>query len=184
MAAIARCSRVPRRLRASEIVRYPFRWTSPNLRCGLVGPEPNLNRLSQEPVVRPGQIGDLPDELRLDPMGAGQNERRAEARLPRWRGAQRRVRTRRGLKTAAQVRKHLVGHSCSDPARIDQLAVVIVAEQERAQMRARAFRVGPADDNELLTMPVVNLARRAAARREAIEPRSRARIRARELCEY
>ena len=36
---------------------------------------------------------------------------------------------------------------------IDQLAVVvIVAEQERAQMRPRTFRVGPADDNEVLAI--------------------------------
>ena len=82
-------------------------------------------------------------------MDAGQNERRAEARLARRRGAQRRVRTRQGLKTAAQVRKHLVGHA----AGVDQLAVVsIVAAQERAEMRPRAFRVGPANDNELLAV--------------------------------
>jgi hypothetical protein len=42
-------------------------------------------------------------------------------------------------------------HSRPDAAGVDQLAiVVIVAEQKRAEMRPRAFRVGPADDNELL----------------------------------
>jgi hypothetical protein len=39
-------------------------------------------------VGRPGQIGDLREELRLDPMDTRQDERRAEARLARGRDAQ------------------------------------------------------------------------------------------------
>jgi hypothetical protein len=35
----------------------------------------------QKIVGRPGQVGDLGNELRLDPMQAGKNERRAEARF-------------------------------------------------------------------------------------------------------
>ena len=46
-----------------------------------------------------------------------------------------------------------------DAAGIDQLAVVvIVAEQERAEMGPRAFRVGPADDNELLAIEALGFA--------------------------
>jgi hypothetical protein len=54
--------------------------------CGrLVGPEPPINRLPQEPVLGPGQIGALRYELRLDPkMHARKNERRSEAGLA-WR---------------------------------------------------------------------------------------------------
>jgi hypothetical protein len=40
----------------------------PNLRGRLVGPEPHINRLPQEPVLGPGQVGDLRHQLRLDPM--------------------------------------------------------------------------------------------------------------------
>jgi hypothetical protein len=39
--------------------------------------------MAQEVVGRPGQIGDLGDQLRLDPMNAGQNKRRAETGLAR-----------------------------------------------------------------------------------------------------
>jgi hypothetical protein len=59
----------------------------------LVLAKPDINRMSQEVVRRPGQIGDLGDELRLDPMDAGEHERRAEPRnkvstveLFTWRG--------------------------------------------------------------------------------------------------
>jgi hypothetical protein len=37
------------------------------------------NRVSQEPVGCPGQIGDLGNKLRLNPMHAGENERRVAA---------------------------------------------------------------------------------------------------------
>jgi hypothetical protein len=47
----------------------------------------------------------------------------------------------------------LCRRSRPDAAGMDQLAVVvIVAEQKRAEVRSRAFRVGPADDNELLAI--------------------------------
>ena len=62
----------------------------PNLRCGLVGSEPDINRVSQEPVAGPGQISDFGDELRLNPMHAGKNERRSEAGLAWRRRAERR----------------------------------------------------------------------------------------------
>ena len=39
------------------------------------------------------------------------------------------------------------------PARVDELAVVaVVAEQQRAQMRPRSFRVSQANDDELLAI--------------------------------
>ena len=45
--------------------------------------QPDIDRVAQEVVGRPGQIGDLDDKLRLDPVHARKNERRAEARLAR-----------------------------------------------------------------------------------------------------
>jgi hypothetical protein len=40
----------------------------------LVFPQPDVNRVSQEVVGRPSQIGDLSDKLRLDPVDAGEQE--------------------------------------------------------------------------------------------------------------
>ena len=40
----------------------------------------DVNRVSQQVVGRPGQIGDLGDKLRLDPMHAREHKRRAKAR--------------------------------------------------------------------------------------------------------
>ena len=41
---------------------------APHLLSGLVLPQPDINRLPQQIVGGPGQIGDLGDKLRLDPI--------------------------------------------------------------------------------------------------------------------
>jgi hypothetical protein len=46
-------------------------------------PSTQRNPVTQQIVGRPGQIGDLSDELRLNPMHAGKNERGFEAGLAR-----------------------------------------------------------------------------------------------------
>jgi hypothetical protein len=46
----------------------------PNFLCRLVFPQSDVNRVEKQPVGRPGQIGDLGDQLRLDPMDAGEHE--------------------------------------------------------------------------------------------------------------
>ena len=46
-----------RRLERLKSPPIPFADLPPNLRCGLVGSEPNINRVSQEPIASPGQIG-------------------------------------------------------------------------------------------------------------------------------
>jgi hypothetical protein len=48
---------------------------SSHLTCRLVGPKPDEDRVAQQSVAGPGQIGDFGDELRLDPMNARQYER-------------------------------------------------------------------------------------------------------------
>jgi hypothetical protein len=52
----------------------------PNVRRAFVLAKPNIDRVPQEAIGRPGQIGDLGDKLRLDPVHPRKNERRAEAR--------------------------------------------------------------------------------------------------------
>jgi hypothetical protein len=44
---------------------------SPHLTGRLVLPQPDVNRVPQQIVGRPGQKGDLSDKLRFDPMDAG-----------------------------------------------------------------------------------------------------------------
>jgi hypothetical protein len=60
---------------------------SSNMLRGLVFPQPDIDRVPQELVGRPGQVGDLRNKLRLDPMNARKNDRRAEARAAARRGA-------------------------------------------------------------------------------------------------
>src|ERR1700735_53572 len=96
-------------------------------------------------------------------MNSGENERRPEARLARGRRAERRRLPRQRLKPPSQVRKHLVWHSRTHAAGIDEPAVLsVVAEQERAEMRPRSFRVSPADDNEFLPVEAFGLTPQAA----------------------
>ena len=109
--------------------------------------------MAKQPVSRPSQIGDLGDKLRLDPVDAGEDERRAEARLARRRDAQRRRLAGQRVEAAPQIGENLDGHSRAHAAGIDELAVVgVVAKQQRAEIRPRSFRVRPADDNELLAV--------------------------------
>ena len=134
-----------------------------HLRRRLVRSKPYVNRLPQEAVGRPGEIGDLGDQLRLNPMHLRKYERRSEARLARRRSAQRRARARQGLQTASQVREHLVRHSRTHAAGIDEPTVVgAVAKQKRAEMRPRSFRIGPADDNEFLPVEAFRFAPQAS----------------------
>ena len=46
----------------------------------LVVVEADVNRVPKQTVSRPGQKGDLGDQLRLDPVDAREDERRSEAR--------------------------------------------------------------------------------------------------------
>jgi hypothetical protein len=96
-------------------------------------------------------------------MHPGENERRPEARLLRWRRAERRSLPRQRLKPPSQVRQHLVLHSRTHAAGIDEPAVVsVVAKQQRAEMRPRPFRVGPADYNEFLPIETFRFAPQAS----------------------
>jgi hypothetical protein len=124
-------------------IRTKARHFPSHLRRRLVRSEPDVNRLPQETVGGPSQIGDLGDELRLDPMHLGKNERRSEARLARRRSAERRCRPRHGAQAPSQVREHFVPHSRANAPGIDEPAAVgIVSEQKRAEMRPRSVGIG------------------------------------------
>jgi hypothetical protein len=63
-------------------------WDFPsNLHRPIVRPQPNIDRLTQQVVSRPGQIGDLGDKLGLDPMDAGERTRGDPKRVERGGGA-------------------------------------------------------------------------------------------------
>jgi hypothetical protein len=63
----------------------------------------------------------------------------------------------------AQILKHLLGHSRADPAGVNELALIsIIAEQQRHEVRPRAFRIGPSNDNEFLPVEAFRLAPQAA----------------------
>jgi hypothetical protein len=58
---------IPRLARRLNSLSHSF---PPHLVGRFVLAEPDINRVSQEIVGRPGQMGDLGDKLRLDPMDA------------------------------------------------------------------------------------------------------------------
>jgi hypothetical protein len=59
--------------------------------------------------------------------------------------------------------EHLDRHPCAHATAVYELAAVgIVAEQQRPEIRPRHFRVGPADDDELLAAERLGLAPEAA----------------------
>jgi hypothetical protein len=54
---------------------------------------------------------------------------------------------------APQIGENFDGHPCANTAGVDEFAVIgVVAEQQSPEMRPRSFRVGPADDDELLAV--------------------------------
>jgi hypothetical protein len=114
----------------------PVLTLTPHLVGRLVFPEPDVNRMAQEAVGRPGQKSDLGNKVRLDPMYSRKNKRRSEARRAwRW-DVQRRCLAGERIQAAPQVGENLDGHSRADTAGVDELAVVrIVAEQQRAEVR-------------------------------------------------
>jgi hypothetical protein len=62
---------------------------------------------------------------------------------------------------AAQILEHLLAHAGADAAGIDKPAVVrLVAEQKRAEMWARSFRIAPSDHHEFLAIEAFALRHR------------------------
>jgi hypothetical protein len=64
----------------------------------------------------------------------------------------------RGATVGCQALQLLVRHAGASTAGIEQAAVVgVVAEQQRADVRSAALRIGPANDNELLAVETLGL---------------------------
>jgi hypothetical protein len=94
---------------------------------------------------------------------AREDEQRSEARFPRRRDAERLRFARERLEAAPQISENLVGHPGAHAAGVNEFTVIgIVAEQERAEIGPRSFRVGPADDDELLSVERFGFAPKAA----------------------
>jgi hypothetical protein len=63
------------------------------------------------------------------------------------------VRLGKLLEKSIEIAEDLDGHSRADAPGIDELAVIgVVAEQQCPKLGPRSFRVGPADDQELLAV--------------------------------
>jgi DDE domain len=60
---------------------------------------------------------------------------------------------------SAQIPRHLLGHAGVDAARVNPFAVIPkIAQQHPAEMRSRAFGVGPSNDDEFLPIEAFRLA--------------------------
>jgi hypothetical protein len=137
-----------------------------DVRCRFVLAQADVNCVAEQPVCSPRQIGDFGDELRLNPMDAGEDKRRAEASRARRQDVKRRRLVCERVEAAPQIGENLDGHPRANAAGIDELAVIaVVAKQKRPKIRPRAFRVRPADDNELLTVEPFGFAPQASVSR-------------------
>ena len=101
------CERGPRQSRAL---------LPPHLIGWLVFAEVDENGVAQEAVCRPCQVCDLRDELRLDPMDAGKNQRRPESGRAGRRDIQRRFGAAQRVEAVPQIGKDLDGQVPTRPA--------------------------------------------------------------------
>src|SRR4051812_29875262 len=120
-----------------------------HLARGLVVAQAEEARVAQAAGARPlGEAG-LRDELRLDPRDPRFFDRRAVG--------ERRIGAPERAQAAAEVAQRLVVEAGADLARVAQPAVVVVADQERAELGARPLWRGVAADHELLALLALHL---------------------------
>src|SRR5690349_1576454 len=106
--------------------------------------------MAQLPGLGPFGEAHLRDQLRLNPMHAA-SRRSAIAGPRQQRSVEGRIVALKFAHRAAQAGQRRVAESCPDLARVDEPAVlVVVAEQQRTEMRSRTLRVGEAADQKLL----------------------------------
>ena len=125
---------------------HPF---ADHLSRRLVVPEAEEAGVAQSAVARPLGEADLGDELRLDPCHV--------AFLDRLWCGERRVGSRAVSQPRAQVVEGVGVEPGPDLAGVLEPAVAVVAEQQRAELDARASRLGVAADHELLAVFALEL---------------------------
>src|SRR5580704_5386214 len=129
-----------------------------HLRGGLVVAQTEEAGVAQATVASPLGEPDLGHELRLDPGHVPLFDRR-------WFG-ERRVGAPERPELGAEVVQRLGVEPGPDLARVLELFVPVVAEQERAELDARAPRLGEAADDELLPVLALELQPVARASRD------------------
>src|SRR5215471_14021589 len=116
---------------------------------GLVVAEPLERRGPQLTAARPLDELELGDDLRLDEVGRA---RRCDTRLE-WA-----LVSGQRLELCVQVVERPVGEPGSNLARVHELALVVVADEQGARISAPlAFPVEPAADDQLLSVMVLDL---------------------------
>ncbi len=119
-----------------------------------VGPHPEIDGLAQQAIARPLGEPDLHYELGLHPVGP----------LGRFERVGKRARARR---VPVQPRGHavefLLVESRADAPGPAELAALVVADEQRAEVVATVPRIGPSADDELLLFEELELAPRRAA---------------------
>src|SRR5215217_4475543 len=97
--------------------------------------------MAEAPVARPLGEADLAHELRSCPARTGRD------RLERL---ERRLRLLELAQPRAELPQRRVVEARADPARVAEHAVLVVAHEQRAELRARPLRAGEPADHELL----------------------------------
>jgi hypothetical protein len=106
------------------------------------------DHLAEQVVVSPGQVGDLDDHLRPDPMHAGEDERRAEPGALRRAHVERHLSRGERFKRLTQPAQLVRVHAGPGPTGVNETGVRgVVGEEQRAEIRTRALRVRPANQD-------------------------------------
>src|SRR4051794_28833322 len=139
------------------------RTLSDHLLGSLVVPQAEVARVAQPPVPRPLAECELPDQAWLDPMGS----LRDRMDVDEWG-----VRSLQLPHPLAEVGERPLVETGADLAGVAELAVLVVADEERPEVGALAMRRGEAPDHELLLMRALQLqpVRGAGARVAALGP--------------
>src|SRR4051812_49738229 len=116
---------------------------------GVIVAQARETRVAQPPGAGPLGEADLGDELGLDPRHVALPDRAGVG--------ERRVVAAQRAQAGAEVAQRLAVEAGTDLAGVAQGAVVVVAEQERAQLGPRAARRGEAADDELLALLALEL---------------------------
>ena len=119
----------------------------------LVFPEPDIDRLWQQVVGGPGQIGNFGNKFWLDPVDADRTSGEPK-RVERGGGT---LKSDFGRANGSRRRRRFLSTFWDMPVptrpRVNQFALVpIIVQQQRAQVRPRPFGIGPSEDDEFLAV--------------------------------
>src|SRR6516162_3818738 len=140
--------------------------SSAHVLCRFIRPQSLVRSLPQQPIGGPGQKSHLADQLGANPGNARKVERRSKPRRSRPQHIERRCLHTKRLEHLVKAAQLGSRHASADTPRIDELpAIIIVGEQESAEIRPGALWLAVADNYELFSFVALGLAPKTAITR-------------------